>query len=276
MLILKLTIVPLFICLITLAGRKWGAGIAGLLAGFPVVAGPIVIFIAIEQGTDFASISALSATSAVIILMLFTITYSWSSLKFRCPLALLFSVIVWLIFAFFLASISLKPLTAYACAGISLFITPFILPNKKSISPLETRLHDLPWRMLLGACLTIGVTTLASHLGGSWSGILAVFPVISLVLAVFIHLTQGHAQVVKMFRGMINGLYSFITFFFILAILWPHQSIIKACALAIIAGTAVQGAVQWLIRKQFIKLIVEHSPSPKIINTNNPVEKIKD
>ena len=258
MLILKLTIVPFFISLISLAGRKWGSGLAGLLAGFPVVAGPIVIFIALEQGTDFASISAISATSAVIILMLFTISYSWASIKFNCPLSLFMSVEVWLISAYFLSTFSLNPMAAYACAGLSLFITPFVLPNKKSNAPIVTRLHVLPWRMLLGAFLTISVTTLASHLGGVWSGIFAVFPVISLVLAVFIHLTQGHYQVVKMFRGMIKGLYSFITFFFMLAILWPQESVIKACTIAVIASISVQGVVQWLIRTKFIKSLVKN------------------
>jgi len=52
-LLLKLTIVPIFIGLITLAGRKWGPTIAGLLGGLPVVGGPIIFFITLEQGVPF-------------------------------------------------------------------------------------------------------------------------------------------------------------------------------------------------------------------------------
>lgn len=63
-LIFKLTIVPIFILLVTLAGRKWGSSIAGLLGALPAVAGPIIIFIAIEQGNAFAALTAKLTVSA--------------------------------------------------------------------------------------------------------------------------------------------------------------------------------------------------------------------
>ena len=52
---LKITLVPLLIGAITLAGRRWGPSVAGWLSGLPVVAGPIMYFIAIENGAGFAS-----------------------------------------------------------------------------------------------------------------------------------------------------------------------------------------------------------------------------
>jgi hypothetical protein len=63
-LIFKLTIFPIFILLVTLDGRKWGSSIAGLLGSLPKVAGPIIIFIAIEQGNAFAALTAKSTVSA--------------------------------------------------------------------------------------------------------------------------------------------------------------------------------------------------------------------
>ncbi|MEI8607666.1 hypothetical protein P4S70_00350 [Enterovibrio sp. Hal110] len=49
MLFLKLILAPLFILLISLSGRIWGPSTAGLLAGLPVVGGPILFFIAFEN-----------------------------------------------------------------------------------------------------------------------------------------------------------------------------------------------------------------------------------
>ena len=50
MLALKLLLVPCFLLLVSLAGRRWGAHVVGWLAGLPVVAGPILYFLALEQG----------------------------------------------------------------------------------------------------------------------------------------------------------------------------------------------------------------------------------
>ncbi len=58
-LLLKLFLVPALIALVTLAGRRWGPAVAGWLSAFPVVAGPILGFIALEQGAAFAARAAI-------------------------------------------------------------------------------------------------------------------------------------------------------------------------------------------------------------------------
>lgn len=63
MFILKVTMVPILIAVVTLAGRRWGAGIAGLLAGFPVVAGPVIL-VAVEQGAERNFFLSLGGTLA--------------------------------------------------------------------------------------------------------------------------------------------------------------------------------------------------------------------
>src|SRR3989304_3740433 len=51
----KLTLVPFFILALSLAGRRWGTAVSGWLVALPVVAGPIVFFIGMEQGGAFAA-----------------------------------------------------------------------------------------------------------------------------------------------------------------------------------------------------------------------------
>ena len=55
MLLLKLLVIPGFLLLISLAGKRWGPSVAGWLSGLPVVVGPILFFLAIEQGQLFAA-----------------------------------------------------------------------------------------------------------------------------------------------------------------------------------------------------------------------------
>jgi hypothetical protein len=248
LLILKLTIVPLFIFLITLAGRKWGSGIAGLLSAFPVVAGPIVMFIALEQGSAFATLTAVSAISAVACLLIFGVVYSRASIYWSWPLALLSALFAWLLVAVTLAVTSPGRGIASLIAIVSLAITPFLLPRLKTTVPPPAKLHDLPWRMLVGALLTLLVTTLAAALGEVWSGILAVFPVIGLVLAVFTHNTLGPAQVAQVYRGMVKGLYSFSAFFLMMTFLLPITSIWMAYLFSIAVAILTQVGVQLAIR----------------------------
>ena len=50
----KLTLTPLIMYLTSAAGRRWGPGVSGWLTGLPLLAGPVSVFVCIEQGTEFA------------------------------------------------------------------------------------------------------------------------------------------------------------------------------------------------------------------------------
>ena len=248
LLILKITIVPLFIGLITLAGRKWGSGIAGLMGAFPVVAGPIIIFITLEQGPEFAALTSVSAISATACLLIFGLVYSWACIRLRWFFALLLVLIAWFILALALALTKPNLGIALLIAACSLLVTPYLLPRTKPTTLPKTKLHDLPWRMLVGALLTFSVTSLAAALGEVWSGILAVFPVIGLVLAVFTHNTLGPTHVTQVYRGMVKGLYSFAAFFLTLTLMLPKTSILIAALCAVVVAIATQVILQFLTK----------------------------
>lgn len=248
LLILKITIVPLFIGLITLAGRKWGSGVAGLMGAFPVVAGPIIIFITLEQGPEFAALTSVSAISATACLLIFGLVYSWACIRLSWLFALLLALIAWFIVALTLALTKPNLGIALLIAICSLIVTPLLLPHTKPTAPPKTKLHDLPWRMLVGALLTFSVTSLAAALGEVWSGILAVFPVIGLVLAVFTHNTLGPTHVTQVYRGMVKGLYSFAAFFLTLTLMLPKTSILIAALSSIGIAIVTQVILQFIAK----------------------------
>ena len=55
MLALKLTLVPLFLLVVSMSGKWWGPSIAGWLAGLPVVAGPILFILVLAHGSSFGA-----------------------------------------------------------------------------------------------------------------------------------------------------------------------------------------------------------------------------
>lgn len=75
MLTIKLFLVPAFIALIAVSGRLWGPAVAGLLSGFPIIAGPIVWFIYLENGFDFAQGAAIATVGGIVALSSFCFAY---------------------------------------------------------------------------------------------------------------------------------------------------------------------------------------------------------
>ena len=51
MIALKLAAVPAVVWLASLAGRRWGHRVAGLIGGFPLIAGPIVLYLALGEAS---------------------------------------------------------------------------------------------------------------------------------------------------------------------------------------------------------------------------------
>jgi hypothetical protein len=55
LLVLKLVLVPGLVAGVTLGARRWGPAIGGWLTALPLVAGPTLFFLAIEQSSTAGS-----------------------------------------------------------------------------------------------------------------------------------------------------------------------------------------------------------------------------
>lgn len=238
---LKLLLVPFFLLLVSLAGRRWGPGVAGWLAGLPLVVGPILFFIALEQGAAFASQAATAALAAVSASIAFGVAYAHSARRTHWPLALLAASAAWLAVSLLLAAAAPKLWAAAAIAVAALVAAPYCFPASPAASTQSTTSGtELALRMLAGAGLTAGVTFVAAAVGPHWSGLLAVFPVLGTVLAVFSHRAQGNAAATQLLSGMARGFYSFLGFCLVLAIALPHLGMMSAFALAVAVSLVIQ------------------------------------
>lgn len=247
MLALKLILVPAFLLLISLAGRRWGPAVAGWLAGLPVLTGPILFLLALEHGPGFAATAATVSLSAVAGAVAFILTYA-RVCAHRSPLvSVLAAFAIWTCGALLLTQLAPNNLVSASIALLALVIAPKLFP--RIAAPILTASlpgWELPLRMLAGAAMTLAVTTLAAAIGPSWSGMFAVFPVITIVLAVFSHRASGAAFAATLLRAMIWGLYSLTSFCLALATLLPRQGL----AVSFVAASAVALAVQWGLKSR--------------------------
>ncbi|MNF44167.1 hypothetical protein D3C84_252730 [compost metagenome] len=222
-LLLKLLVIPGFLLLISLAGKRWGPSIAGWLSGLPVVVGPILFFLAVEQGPAFAAQSATAALSAMFAMITFCVVYAQAAQRFNWPAALLIGLLSWTSVALVLSLIPTSLVFSSIAAATALLAAPYLFP---AVQPLVSgpvpKSDKLLLRMLAGAALTLVVTLLASTVGERWSGLLAVFPVLGSVMAVFSQQTRGPAFTAALLRATATGMYSFAAFCLTLALALPH------------------------------------------------------
>jgi len=91
--------------------------------------------------------------------------------------------------------------------------------------------------------MVLALTAASGALGPELSGLLAPFPIVTSVLAVFTHAHGGTSQVRVLLRNFLVGFYGFATFCFVLAIGLPDLDVPTAVLAALLAALAVQAIV---------------------------------
>lgn len=238
----KVLLAPLCVVAVSLAGRRWGVAIAGVLGGLPVVAGPILLVETLLHGNGFGADAAAGTLLALAALTAFVVVYG----RVAAVAGPVRSVLCgWTAFLLGVAVLSLvQPPPALslalvcACFALGLRLLPPVqLPSPATPAPPW---WDLPARALAALGLVLGLTAVSGALGSHLSGLLAPFPIITSVLAVFTHTHGGVAPLGVLLRNFLFGFYGFAAFCFVLAIALPELTTAAAFGLAVTAALAAQ------------------------------------
>jgi hypothetical protein len=240
----KILLSPLCVVAVSLAGRRWGMAVAGVLGGLPVVAGPILLVETLLHGRGFGADAAAGTLLGLAALTTFVVVYGRIAVR-RGPVP---SVLCgWT--AFLLGVAVLSPLRPPAALSLVLVAAGFALglrllppapsPSVAAVPPW----WDLPARAVAALGLVLTLTALSGALGAHLSGLLAPFPIITSVLAVFTQAHGGFAQVGVLLRNFLIGFYGFAAFCFVLAITLPSLSTATAFGLATVSALAVQATI---------------------------------
>ncbi|AXL51359.1 hypothetical protein DSC91_003989 [Paraburkholderia caffeinilytica] len=264
LLALKLALVPGFLAALTMAGRVWGPSVAGWLAGLPVVAGPIVLLLALERGPAFAAQASAASIAAIAASEAFNVAYAWTCRRSAWPLALAAGMLGWGGVALLLTHLPVGLWWAVGAACVAVAVSQSGLPRVAGHVPAaRVGLGDLALRMLAGALLTVAVTTLSASMGATWSGLLSVFPLLGIVLAVSAQRAHGADFVALLMRGMVIGRGSFAAFFAVTATMLPHYGVWLSFACAAVVSMAVQGATRRLLRaKRPVRVLTRQPTAP--------------
>ena len=260
---LKILLTPVLIAAASLAGRRWGTTISGWLVGLPFTTGPVVFFLALDHGNQFAAAAATGTLAAAISEVGFCTAYAncaFRFTRFKWPFSLLAGVLAFAASTFLLHFLRLSPLPLYLVVGavlaLGLYSMSLILSaSRRSQSPRAEEVvtypsWDLPARMLIATVFVVLLTGLAPLLGPQLAGLLAPFPLYASILVVFAHQQRGPVAAGGVLQGLLLGLFAFATCFFVLAMVLPVAGIGESFVLAILATLTVQAGSLFLLTRR--------------------------
>jgi hypothetical protein len=220
-LVLKVALAPLLVVLATLAGRRWGAVVAGIVTAIPVVAGPILAIITIEQGREFGSQAARGALLGVVALAAFCAAFARAAAAGRSwPLSLVLGWLAYAAVAAVLSRVGVPPVPGLAIALAALVLAAVVIGAPPAVAAVDRRppAWDLPARAILTAILVVALTGAAQGLGPAVSGVLTPFPIATSVMVGFVLAQQGPGAAANLMHGFVRALPGFALCFFVAAV----------------------------------------------------------
>jgi hypothetical protein len=247
---LKLAVAPLAVWLASIASRRYGHVIGGILSGFPMIAAPVTAAVLIDQSAltvskiAYASVSSLPATLA------FITAFAWVA-KFGHVWWVCLSVaaISFFLIAALLQLLSLPLLVGIALGCMAPWLGAYMLPKRLSPSalPIIPRIELL--LRILGAAVMAGLLIIGAANTPAWvSGLLIAWPITGSILPVFTQKLSGPQATIALLFGFSRGLVGFSVFFAVLG--WMLETADKPTAYFTALAAAILVAALLVKRSQ--------------------------
>ncbi len=249
LLTLKLIITPLLVAGVSLAARRFGPTVGGLMLGLPWMTGPVLFFLALERGDAFLIETARGALLAVPPIAAFAILYGRLASVLRWYWCLPTAAISFAASGLAMSTLDISHRVAAVLGAISLLTGYALVPRPTKLTGARSLpWWDIPVRMLATALLVAGIAATNDYLGPTLSGIVSSYPVILTVIATFTHHRWGVDAVRAMLRGVLLSLLSFVGFFWTVSIVVPHHGLVASYVAATLAGLMISGSLIFGIR----------------------------
>lgn len=242
---------PLLIGLASLAGKRWGPGLSGLLGGLPLVGAPVVLVLWLADGPAAAQRAALTAPIGVWATLCYLLIYAKASASWGWRGALALGWAGYLGVATLLHYSGLDQLhgLGWLVMPALLFAATRVLPQPAA-TPQAVHLpaQELLARIAAAVALVALLTTAAAWIGPDFTGVFAGAPVAATVIPSFTLALAGRDALLRTLRGFLSGQMGFAAFFLVLAALmpgWGGWALLPATLVAIAVSAL---AARWVQR----------------------------
>jgi hypothetical protein len=235
---LTLVVAPALVGASTVAARRWGQRLGGIVSAFPAIAFAVLLIDAHERGAEFAARAASATLLGLLTLSVFVVVFARAARSAGWARSLLAGWIAVVAAAALLRTAELGPVASLAIAVASLAAAFFALPRATDQAPPPPALrYELPLRMAATAGLVAALSAAAAELGPHVGGILTALPVLASILAVFTFEQHGAPALQDLLRGMVTGMAAFVVFCALVA------ALVQPAGIAVAFGAAVVGAL---------------------------------
>ncbi len=255
---LKLALVGASILLASLAARRFGHGVSGTLGGMPMIAGPIMGFVLLEQHAGPARAIALATLVCVPAMVLHMVTFAHAARRLPWPGALLLANLMFVAAGWALSGLALPAAAICTLALLAplvglMAIRPQAAGDARAAPPMVRIPRSELWlRVAVAIVLAAGIMQGAAVLPVIASGLLLAMPVNGNVLPCFTLPRHGTEATAALLRGFQWGVFGFVAFFVALYFLLPTAGAGGAYALAWLAALLaafLAYAVRWRVRR---------------------------
>jgi hypothetical protein len=204
--------------LASIASRRYGHVIGGILSGFPMIAAPVTAALLIDQSAATVSNIAYASVSSLPATLSFITCFAWVA-KIGKPwwICLIAASAGFCSIAAALHYLPLPLAGSVALGCLAPWLGAFVMPKRQtpvvlpSIPPTELLLR------IGGAALMAGVLIVGAATTPIWiSGLLIAWPITGSILPVFTQKLSGPSATIALLFGFSRGLVGFAVFFTVL------------------------------------------------------------
>ena len=263
MLALKLTLVAAVVLLASVAARRYGHGVAGVLSGTPLIAGPIMGFVLLQQPQEHARAIALGTIACLPAMVAHAATFAHAARRLPWYAALVLANIAFVGTGWTLAHAALPAWAACALAAAAPALGLHIMPtgalgrSSVHIPSLELALR-VAGAVALAAVIVLGAPWLPTAI----SGLLLAAPITGNVLPCFTLPRHGAQATILLMRGFVRGMFGFVALFTVLYATLPALGAAVAYALGWLAALAMALIVRAAFRVRPSSSSTSPSPGP--------------
>lgn len=247
--IIKLLLVPLLIFIISKIGQRWGAQVAGLTVGLPVMGGPILFFITLEQPLEFAQAASLTSLANIPANLACGLAFAWAATRLPWYGCILIASCVFVAISHIALQLPHNVYVLSAWTLACLWLAPYCFPNLPATDKAApAKRVEMALRMLAGATMLLLITYFAHILGADWAGSLSIYPILSMTLSIFLCQRAGPYLVTQLLRGQARSLMSFYLFTLVLWLLLPKG--ITVAFIAAVVASIMHPALHLLVQRR--------------------------
>jgi hypothetical protein len=241
LLALKLILAPLAVLLASVASKRYGHVIGGILSGFPMIAAPVTAALLIDHPAEHVAAIAFATVSGLVATLGFIVAFAWVA-KINKPwwFCLACATATFVLVAVLLKTLEL-PTHLSVALGIAApwfarFALPKIaLPEQPPVIPST----ELALRVLSAFVLAAALLFSAGQTPPWLSGLLIAWPITGSILPSFTQKIAGAKATIAFFSGFSRGLVGLATFFCVLGLLLPVTQKAAAYGVALLGAAII-------------------------------------